>query len=149
MPYILRWSPGFISLTFTGQVTGRDVRNVLIEIWSDKRYSNDLHQLWDCEGVDTFDIGWKDMQAIRDMIRQLCRKRVEGRVAIVTRSNLIYSSALALVAMTREDGRQRRVFRDLDIARSWLNLAPMPPIYFEVFEKTQAERRAANDRLPK
>jgi|GEM_PF-4868104 len=127
MSYAISWHQTHIQLKFIGHINGSCILDALQVMWSDSRYYNELPQLWNFNSICSLDISWQEMKFIQQFTNtHLCTKQ-DGRVALVTKTNKDYATSLALVAMTSRQGRLRKVFCSILLAKAWLGLTTMPP----------------------
>ena len=76
-------------------------------------------ELFDARDV-SLDLSISELSTIAKEVREVMGSVRPGKVAVVTNNNFIYGLARTYQALTATDNPRFEVFRDFDVARSWL-----------------------------
>lgn len=128
LPISFRFDPthNIVRLECTGAVTDAEVTDVIEAVYGSPGHQPGMHELLDCLGVTQMRVTPAAVRSAARLISdRLDRHGVGWRIAIVTRSAVIFALARMYQMLRDESPEQVQVFRSLDAAEAWI-LSPSP-----------------------
>ena len=127
MPYETRWdSPGVI-WTFQGKVTGQEILQANLDIYSDARFDALKYQLCDFLQTAHLELDPATVKRIAYLDVAAAKSNADIKVAIVTDRGILRDFAKMYAAYSDESNWETRIFNRLEEARSWLLALGLDP----------------------
>lgn len=122
MPVETKYSDNreFVEILATGSVSAKEIIDNLRSIYADPEFVRLKYQLVDYTGVDDYDGGRADSNAIVSLDHRAAIKNPRMRIAIVATTDVIFGSARYWELSLGETPLETHVFRDREAANAWL-----------------------------
>lgn len=108
----------------SGIVTDEDVLAYAEMITSDETLDPAHDELIDLREIETPLATTRTLRRVADLFRSFERQPESVKVAFIATSDAAYGIARMYQAFRAESAAEMRVFREMDEARSWLDLPP-------------------------
>jgi hypothetical protein len=119
MPYSLTWEPAGVYKKFTGEVTGAELLQSVLEVSSDARFGSSQYEVSDYLDADNTDFSQDALNEVRAVRIGSFMNNPRIKVAIVTHDTEIQQRIYSTIA-ARLTLHQTKVFNAVADANTWL-----------------------------
>ena len=120
MPYSTEWKKKGVHWTFTGIVTGREILQVNLDAYGDKRFDDLRYQLVDFSEASSFDVTETEVKVIAFEDMAAARSNPRIKVALVAPQGIIRKLSEFYARQTDPSPWETKIFDTVKEAKQWL-----------------------------
>ena len=112
-----------IDVNFTGRITGKDILNMLSEVFFHDDWSMSYAHYWDGSGITRLDFGFSDFEMIKPIVQaiKLPEDTICGPMAVIVPNRVTYGIVRAAHAALGRNYKPFGIFRARTDANLWVN----------------------------